>query len=78
MSNLGFMTLGDDSQKRPDFSKMSETDLRAYVLAHRQDQSAFYAYIDRMHERPPIAVIEPEEWSEERMQEAIDGAKGRS
>ena len=78
MSNLGFITLGDDSQKRPDFSKMSETDLRAYVLAHRQDQSAFYAYVDRMHERPPIAVIEPEEWSEERMQEAIDGTNGRS
>ena len=78
MTNLGFMTLGDDSQKRPDFSKMSETDLRAYVLAHRKDRLAFYAYVDRTHERPPIAIIKAEEWSEERMQEAIDGTNGRS
>lgn len=78
MSNLGFMTLEDDSQKRPDFASMSDGNLRAYVLGHRKDQSAFYAYIDRMHERPPIAIIEPEEWSEQRMQEAIDGINGRS
>lgn len=55
-----------------DFSNMSEQELRAYVLANRKDQAAFYVYVDRMHERPPVAIIEPEDWSEERMQEAID------
>lgn len=72
MSNFGFMTWGEESPKRPDFSNMSEQELRAYVLTHRKDQSAFHAYLDRIHERPPVAIIEPEDWSEERMQEAID------
>lgn len=72
MSNLGFLTWGEETPKRPDFSSMSEQELRAYVLTHRKDQSAFYAYLDRMHQHPPAAVIEPEDWSEERMQEAID------
>lgn len=51
----------------PNFSAMTDEELRAYVLAHRQDQTAFHAYVDRMQQRPPIAIIEPEEWSEERM-----------
>ena len=56
---------------KPDFSVMTDDQLRAYVLAHRQDREAFYAYVDRMQQRPPIAVIEPEEWSEERMQRIL-------
>lgn len=56
----------------PDFSNMSDRELKVYVLANRKDQAAFYAYVDRMHERPPVDVIEPEDWSEERIQEAID------
>lgn len=55
----------------PDFSVMTDAQLRAYVLAHRQDQIAFHAYVDRMAKRTPIAVIEPEEWSEERMQQIL-------
>lgn len=51
----------------PNFSAMTDEELRTYVLAHRQDQTAFHAYVDRMQQRPPIAIIEPEEWSEERM-----------
>lgn len=50
---------------------MTYEDLRANVLAHRQDTVAFYAYVDRMQQRPPVAIIEPEEWSEERMQQIL-------
>lgn len=61
----------------PDFSVMTEQELRAYVLSHREDKAAFEAYLDKVHERPPIAVIEPEEWSEERMQEVLNLIKQR-
>jgi len=61
----------------PDFSVMTETELRAYVLSYREDKAAFEAYLDKVHERPPIAVIEPEEWSEERMQEVLNLIKQR-
>lgn len=62
----------------PDFSIMIDDQLRAYVLTHRQDTTAFHAYVDRMQQRPPIAVIEPEEWSEERMQQVLDEIKQHS
>jgi len=29
---------------------MSRKELRAYVLAHREDNEAFYAFVDRLHE----------------------------
>jgi hypothetical protein len=61
----------------PDFSVMTEQELRAYVLSHREDKAAFEAYLDKVHERPPIAVIEPEEWSEERMQAVLNLIKQR-
>ena len=60
-----------------DFSIMTDDQLRAYVLAHRQDIAAFHAYVDRMQQRPPIAVIEPDEWSEERMQQILDEVQRR-
>jgi hypothetical protein len=31
---------------KPNFKEMTKQDLRAYVLAHRDDQEAFYAYVD--------------------------------
>jgi hypothetical protein len=62
----------------PDFSVMSEAELRAYVLKHRQDKAAFEAYLDKVHERPPIAIIEPEDWNEERMEQVLDEIKRRS
>lgn len=39
----------------PDFSIMTDPELRTYVLAHREDREAFYAYVDRMATRPPIS-----------------------
>lgn len=62
---------------KPDFSVMTEPELRAYVLSHRQDKAAFEAYLDKVHERPPIAVVEPEDWSEDRMQQVLDEIKRR-
>jgi hypothetical protein len=35
---------------------MSRKELRAYVLARREDREAFYAFVDRLHES--VAVIE--------------------
>jgi hypothetical protein len=60
------------------FSAMTDAQLRAYVLKNRQDTTAFHAYVDRMQQRPPVAVIEPEEWSEERMAQALNEIKQRS
>ena len=31
------------------YQEMSQKDLHDYVLAHREDQEAFYAYIDKLH-----------------------------
>ncbi len=31
------------------FKTMNRQDLHAYVLAHREDQDAFYTYVDRLH-----------------------------
>jgi hypothetical protein len=41
-----------------------EKELQAYVLAHRDDQEAFYAYVDKLHaeanwvEMPPLQSSE--------------------
>jgi len=47
-----------------DFQAMTQKDLHAYVLAHRHDQEAFYAYIDKLYaeanwvEMPPLQSLE--------------------
>ncbi|MBW4647598.1 MAG: hypothetical protein KME06_02710 [Kastovskya adunca ATA6-11-RM4] len=49
---------------KPNFQAMSQKDLHAYVLAHRDDQEAFYAYVDKLHaeanwvEMPPLQSLE--------------------
>ncbi len=49
---------------KPDFQTMSRKDLHAYFLAHRDDQEAFYAYVDKLHkeatwfEMPPLQSVE--------------------
>ncbi|MCU0569385.1 MAG: hypothetical protein MUF49_22765 [Oculatellaceae cyanobacterium Prado106] len=48
----------------PDFTTLSRQELRAYVLAHRDDEEAFFAFVDRSEaeanwvEMPPIESIE--------------------
>lgn len=42
------------------YQEMSQKELHDYVLAHREDQSAFYAYVDKLNaegnwiEMPPL------------------------
>jgi hypothetical protein len=38
---------------KPDYKKMSESELRAYVMQNSDDQEAFYAYVDRVNELNP-------------------------
>lgn len=41
--------MGVRTKSKPDFQAMSQKDLHAYVLAHRDDQEAFYTYVDKLH-----------------------------
>lgn len=49
---------------KPDFSTMSRKELRTYVLAHRDDEDAFFAYVDRSNQEatwvdcPPVDSVE--------------------
>jgi hypothetical protein len=49
---------------KPNFHAMSQKDLQTYVLTHRDDQEAFYIYVDRLHaeatwiEMPPLQSVE--------------------
>jgi hypothetical protein len=46
------------------FQTMSQKELHNYVLAHREDQNAFYAYVDKLHnegnwvEMPAVDLVE--------------------
>lgn len=49
---------------QPNFQVMSQEELQKYMLSHRNDQEAFYAYVDRLHEEgnwiemPPVDTVE--------------------
>jgi len=49
---------------KPNFQAMSLKELHTYVLAHRDDQEAFHAYVDKLHaeadwvEMPPLQSVE--------------------
>lgn len=53
------------------FDELSDEELRTYVLQNRSDTVAFHAYVDRMQQRPAIAIIDPDDWSEDRMQQIL-------
>jgi hypothetical protein len=44
-----------------DFQAMSKSELRAYVLANRQDKEAFEALADRIYASPNSQWHQPEE-----------------
>lgn len=47
---------------KPDFATMTTPDLRAYVLAYRNDEEALQAYLDRLHtENPNSRIYKPED-----------------
>lgn len=49
---------------QPNFQAMSRKELHAYVLTHRNDQEAFYTYVDKLYaeatwvEMPPLQSVE--------------------
>jgi hypothetical protein len=43
------------------YDAMSDTELRTYFLAHRQDQAAFQAHLDRLNRQSPTIVANPAE-----------------
>jgi hypothetical protein len=49
---------------KPNFNEMSKKELRTYVLAHRDDNEAFYAYVDKINAEenrvtyPPLKSLE--------------------
>ena len=39
------------------FDQMSDRELKAYFLAHRNEKEAFEAYMDRLQEKPQQVII---------------------
>jgi hypothetical protein len=61
---------------KPDFTTMTKTQLRAYVLAHRDDEEALQAYIDRLHvENPSSRVYKAEDDVTEAIAEYLDSKR---
>ncbi|MFM7363491.1 MAG: DUF6887 family protein [Cuspidothrix sp.] len=46
---------------RPNFQDMSTKELRAYVLSHRDDQEAFYIYVDKLNAEASWVEMPPSE-----------------
>ncbi|MGJ3247745.1 MAG: DUF6887 family protein [Elainellaceae cyanobacterium] len=65
---------------QPNFQSMNQKELHDYVLAHRDDQEAFYAYVDKLHaegnwvEMPPMESLR----DLEQYPEFIERFSGRS
>jgi hypothetical protein len=51
------MEIGD--LKMNDFNSLSKTELRAYVLSHRQDEQAWDVYMERLKDDPTVIRIPP-------------------
>ncbi|MDX2244527.1 MAG: hypothetical protein NW224_27955 [Leptolyngbyaceae cyanobacterium bins.302] len=47
---------------KPDFAAMTALELRNYVLAHRDNEEALQAYLDKLHtENPSSRVYKPDD-----------------
>jgi hypothetical protein len=46
---------------KPDFNVMTKSELRAYVLEHREDTEAFEALADRIYANPNPQWYQPED-----------------
>uniref|UniRef100_B8HWA4 Uncharacterized protein n=1 Tax=Cyanothece sp. (strain PCC 7425 / ATCC 29141) TaxID=395961 RepID=B8HWA4_CYAP4 len=46
------------------YAEMTDQELKQYFLAHRDDQAAFYAYMDRLNARPrkPGIKLDDPDW----------------
>lgn len=41
---------------KPNFQAMTRKELLRYILEHRDDDDAFYAFMDKTHAEPPTEV----------------------
>jgi len=55
--------------KQINYAEMSDRELKHYLVKHRDDQEAFYAYLDRRHARSNAVTIELDDpdWQEKVM-----------
>lgn len=65
---------------KPDFQAMSLKELHTYVLAHRDDQEAFYVYVDKLHDEADWVEMPPSQSLEdlEHYPEFVERVRGRS
>ena len=65
---------------KPNFQSMSRKDLHVYILSHRNDHEAFYAYIDKLYAEATWIDMPPLESSEdlESHPEFIEHVRSRS
>ncbi|MBW4591301.1 hypothetical protein G7B40_039040 [Aetokthonos hydrillicola Thurmond2011] len=64
---------------QPDFQAMTHDELRQYVLTHRDDNEAFYTYMDKLREVPGIQITSEEQFSqlvEQKLREQAKKAEG--
>ncbi|MBD2778307.1 DUF6887 family protein [Iningainema tapete] len=66
---------------KPNFQVMSQKDLHDYVIAHRENKEAFYAFVDKLHaegnwiEMPPLESLQDLENYPEFMARTQNGSK---
>ncbi len=55
--------------KQINYAEMSDQELKHHLVKHRDDQEAFYAYLDRRHARSNTVTIELDDpdWQEKVM-----------
>ena len=63
---------------KPDFSKMTRPELRAYVLAHREDDEAIEALIKRGNPNSPKYPFPQTDENLREMEEILKGKLGSS
>jgi hypothetical protein len=61
---------------KPDFNVMTQSELRTYVLEHREDTEAFEALADRIYANPNPQWYQPEDT--EKIVDLIQSSKQRN
>lgn len=60
-----------------DYVKMSDRELKQYLLSHKDDREAFYAYLDRKHQHPKQTILSVNELETLTSEEKISLIKQR-
>jgi hypothetical protein len=72
------MVNGALTMMKPDFSQMSRPELRAYILAHRDDDDAIEALIDRRNPDSPTYAFPQTDEDLKEMEEILKQKLGTS